>query len=63
LEDKEKLFAVNVHSGSTLSSGHYYAFIQFAGQWYKCNDMQVIILKKNVYPCTDKQNKGVKINI
>ncbi|KAJ0102371.1 hypothetical protein Patl1_05051 [Pistacia atlantica] len=37
-----KLFGTIVHSGFSLDSGHYYAYIKDAmGRWYCCNDSSV----------------------
>ncbi|KAJ0046619.1 hypothetical protein Pint_04943 [Pistacia integerrima] len=39
-----KLFGTIVHSGFSLDSGHYYAYIKDAmGRWYCCNDSSVSI--------------------
>ena len=37
-----ELYAVLVHAGSTLYSGHYYSFVKAAdGRWYEMNDSSV----------------------
>lgn len=43
IDDKYKydLFAVVVHSG-TMDSGHYIAYVQWHGAWFRCDDHQVM---------------------
>ena len=35
------LFAVVVHSGQGSYSGHYIAYVQWQGAWFRCDDHQV----------------------
>ena len=35
------LFAVVVHSGQGSDSGHYIAYVQWQGAWFRCDDHQV----------------------
>ena len=37
-----KLTAVIVHDGLTPISGHYYAFCYIKGNWYKCDDKNIV---------------------
>ena len=37
---KYDLYAVVVHSG-TMDSGHYIAYVQWQGVWFRCDDHQV----------------------
>ncbi|XP_027770542.1 ubiquitin carboxyl-terminal hydrolase 20-like [Solanum pennellii] len=55
-EIKYDLYAVIVHSGPSISSGHYYIFIRCApNEWYKFNDEKVdyvqedLVLAENAY--------------
>ena len=50
------LYAVLVHSGSSMNSGHYYAFVKdTSGSWYEMNDSSVrwvsvqTVLKQQAY--------------
>lgn len=40
--EKFRLYAIIVHSGSVMSSGHYYALIKNQGYWYKLNDNAIV---------------------
>ncbi|XP_015084834.2 ubiquitin carboxyl-terminal hydrolase 20-like [Solanum pennellii] len=47
-EMKYDLYAIIVHSGSSMSSGHYYSFIRCApNEWYKFNDKQVDFVEED----------------
>ena len=37
ITDEYELVAVVAHSGQ-LEGGHYVAYVQLAGRWYKCDD-------------------------
>jgi len=39
--NKYKLYAVIVHEGKNLSSGHYLSFIKIEHQWLLCSDNKV----------------------
>ncbi|TMW95369.1 hypothetical protein EJD97_009004 [Solanum chilense] len=48
-EMKYDLYAIIVHSGSSMSSGHYYSFIRCApNEWYKFNDKQVDFVEEDI---------------
>jgi hypothetical protein len=38
---KYKLRAFNIHVGSYPGSGHYYAYVRYGDNWFKCNDSYV----------------------
>ncbi|WMV40544.1 hypothetical protein MTR67_033929 [Solanum verrucosum] len=47
-EMKYDLYAITVHSGPSISSGHYYSFIRCApNEWYKFNDEQVVFVEED----------------
>ncbi|XP_049376681.1 ubiquitin carboxyl-terminal hydrolase 9-like [Solanum stenotomum] len=47
-EMKYDLYAIIVHSGPSISSGHYYSFIRCApNEWYKFNDEQVVFVEED----------------
>nr|XP_019070651.2 ubiquitin carboxyl-terminal hydrolase 20-like [Solanum lycopersicum] len=47
-EMKYDLYAIIVHSGPSISSGHYYSFIRCApNEWYKFNDKQVDFVEED----------------
>ncbi|XP_019156214.1 PREDICTED: ubiquitin carboxyl-terminal hydrolase 21-like [Ipomoea nil] len=48
-ESKYNLFAVVVHIGVSLSSGHYYCFVHASpSEWYKFDDSKVTRVQENV---------------
>lgn len=47
---KYDLYAVIVHSGFSISSGHYYSFIRCnPNEWYKFDDEQVCKILEFAY--------------
>ena len=50
-----ELVAVLVHQGVSCDSGHYLAYVKYAGAWYKCNDALVepvdldVVLRQQAY--------------
>ncbi|KAG5589327.1 hypothetical protein H5410_039841 [Solanum commersonii] len=47
-EMKYDLYAIIVHSGPSISLGHYYSFIRCApNEWYKFNDEQVVFVEED----------------
>ena len=35
------LVGVIFHTGETINAGHYYAWVEYNGTWYKCNDEKI----------------------
>jgi len=38
---KYDLYAVIIHDGQSCSSGHYFAYVRWGGEWYEANDSRV----------------------
>ncbi len=56
-----ELYAVLVHYGPTIFSGHYVAFVKIDEQWYCFDDATVsevssaLVLKQNACICSNKE--------
>lgn len=54
-----KLLAVGFHSGSSLTSGHYFSVVRYGESWFRCNDNNVKQLERFKVKDTEKSYKAV----
>ena len=47
LKTKYSLFAVAVHQGSSVNTGHYYSYVKRGFNWYYCNDDCIKTISEN----------------
>jgi uncharacterized UBP type Zn finger protein len=48
---KYSLYAVIVHEGSSIASGHYVCFVKLEGQWLLCSDEKVQAVSSKLVQC------------